>query len=177
MRAIAASWGGGEELRDRQPARRTTSKARSPPFTSPHTRTQAQLSTALLAALRRLDATPHVRAIVVAGAGKAFAAGVDIRELLPLDSAAAARAATPFAAIDGVNAIRTPLVAAVAGYALGGGLELALACDVVVAGEGAVFGLVGGVGPAVTNHGGRIMGLRLLVPACLPACWREKTAC
>ena len=92
------------------------------------------------AALAALDADAECRAIVLTGAGeRAFAAGADIRELAtqtPITLAANDR----FAAWDRIAAIRKPLIAAVRGFALGGGCELAMTCDMIVAGEDAQFG-------------------------------------
>ncbi len=94
----------------------------------------------LVAELERLDADPSCRAIVITGAGeRAFAAGADVAEMAPR-SAEEIRREEPFAAWDRIDAIETPLIAAVRGFALGGGCELVLACDLVVAGEDAVFG-------------------------------------
>jgi enoyl-CoA hydratase len=94
----------------------------------------------LVAALEALDGDPGCRAIVLTGAGeRAFAAGADIRELAgqtPISLAVDNR----FAAWDRIAAIRTPLIAAVRGFALGGGCELAMTCDMIVAGEDAQFG-------------------------------------
>ena len=94
----------------------------------------------LATALERLDADPACRCIVITGAGeRAFAAGADIKELIDQtpDSLAAGGS---FDAWDRIRRVRKPIVAAVRGYALGGGCELAMACDMIVAGDDAQFG-------------------------------------
>ena len=93
----------------------------------------------VVAALQELDADAEVRCIVVGGSEQVFAAGADIGEM------ATATAVEMYVnrrvdACDAIRAVRTPLVAAVSGFCLGGGCELAMACDVVVASETAVFG-------------------------------------
>ncbi len=102
------------------------------------------LSFALLAeladTLERLDADPDVRCVVLSGAGeRAFAAGADIKELADQTPLSLAEG-HGFDAWGRIDAIGVPIVAAVRGYALGGGCELAMACDIVVAGHDAVFG-------------------------------------
>jgi enoyl-CoA hydratase/carnithine racemase len=94
----------------------------------------------LIAELERLDADPEVRCMVIAGSDQTFAAGADIRTLAERDIGAPA---DPEAAAfwTRLAAVETPLVAAVSGYALGGGCELALACDMIVADKDARFGL------------------------------------
>jgi enoyl-CoA hydratase/carnithine racemase len=94
----------------------------------------------LIAALERLDGDPQVRCIVVAGSEQAFAAGADIRTLAErsLESPAEPEAEAFWARLANIE---KPLVAAVCGYALGGGCELALACDVIVADARTRFGL------------------------------------
>jgi enoyl-CoA hydratase len=94
----------------------------------------------LVVALEALDGDPACRAIVLTGAGeRAFAAGADVRELASQTPTSLA-AENRFASWDRIASIRTPLIAAVRGFALGGGCELAMTCDMVVAGEDAQFG-------------------------------------
>jgi len=94
---------------------------------------------ALASELERLDPDPEVRCAVIAGSEKVFAAGADIKAMAERSFEEALR--HPAASFwRRVAAIKTPLIAAVSGYALGGGCELALACDMIVASETAVFG-------------------------------------
>jgi enoyl-CoA hydratase/carnithine racemase len=88
--------------------------------------------------LERLDPDLEVRCIVIAGSEEVFAAGADIKAMSERSFAEALRhPASSF--WRRVAAIKTPLIAAVSGYALGGGCELALACDMIVASETALF--------------------------------------
>jgi enoyl-CoA hydratase len=89
--------------------------------------------------LGQLDRASDVGAIVVTGSAKAFAAGADIKEMQQ-QSFADVYTGDWFAAWDDLGRVRTPLVAAVAGYALGGGCELAMMCDILLAADSAVFG-------------------------------------
>jgi enoyl-CoA hydratase/carnithine racemase len=89
--------------------------------------------------LERLDPDPEVRCVVISGSEEVFAAGADIRAMA--DRTLPEALYHPAAGFwRRVAAIKTPLVAAVSGYALGGGCELALACDMIVASETALFG-------------------------------------
>ncbi|HEY1355352.1 MAG TPA: enoyl-CoA hydratase-related protein [Solirubrobacterales bacterium] len=89
--------------------------------------------------LERIDPDPEVRCVVIAGSEDVFAAGADIRAMSERTFAEALR--HPAASFwRRLAAIKTPLIAAVSGYALGGGCELALACDMIVASEDARFG-------------------------------------
>jgi enoyl-CoA hydratase len=95
---------------------------------------------ALASELEALDADPTARAVVITGAGhRAFAAGADIRELASQTSASL-RDGGRFRAWDRLAAVGIPLIAAVRGAALGGGCELAMTCDMIVAAEDATFG-------------------------------------
>jgi enoyl-CoA hydratase/carnithine racemase len=93
----------------------------------------------LASELEQLDSDPAARCIVIAGSEKVFAAGADIKAMAERSFAEALH--HPAASFwRRVAAIKTPLIAAVSGYALGGGCELALACDMIVAADTAVFG-------------------------------------
>src|SRR5690606_1350141 len=98
-----------------------------------------ELMTEFVAAAAELDADPGIGAIVVTGSAKAFAAGADIKEMAGKDFQEM-YAADWFEGWSRFTSVRTPTVAAVSGYALGGGCELVMMCDVVIAGEDARFG-------------------------------------
>ncbi|MSP81740.1 MAG: enoyl-CoA hydratase [Alphaproteobacteria bacterium] len=99
----------------------------------------ARLIEELLAALAVLDADDRLGAIVLTGGERAFAAGADIKEMQARDfgDATATRFIDPWSRI---AATRKPLIAAVSGVALGGGCEIAMMCDIILAAEGAKFG-------------------------------------
>jgi enoyl-CoA hydratase len=98
-----------------------------------------ELMGAIVGALQELDDDPEIRAIVLGGGERAFAAGADIAELA---------AGTPVSLYanrrldqwDKIRSLHTPVVAAVSGFCLGGGCELAMLCDLIVASETAKFG-------------------------------------
>lgn len=94
----------------------------------------------LAAALEALDSDQSVRCVVITGAGeRAFAAGADIREMADATPVTLSTA-NNFGRWERLRRTRNPLIAAVRGFALGGGCELAMACDMVVAADDAVFG-------------------------------------
>lgn len=97
------------------------------------------LITELSAALEQLDANDDVGCIVIAGNEKAFAAGADISEMAE-ETAVDMLRSDRFRHWDRMRNIRKPIIAAVSGYALGGGCEVAMACDMIVASETAKFG-------------------------------------
>ena len=93
----------------------------------------------LCLALESLDQDEEVRAVVLTGGDKVFAAGADIKEMAdrgPFDE----RIQDRFAYRDRINKIKKPVIAAVSGFALGGGCELAMSCDIIIASESARFG-------------------------------------
>jgi enoyl-CoA hydratase/carnithine racemase len=98
-----------------------------------------ELMEELASALEGFDADPEVRCIVIAGTDEAFAAGADIKASVErsFEEALYHPAAGFWRRL---AALKTPLVAAVSGWALGGGCELALSCDLIVASETAEFG-------------------------------------
>ena len=96
----------------------------------------------LATALEALDADPGCRAVVLTGGGtRAFAAGADVRELVG-QTTATLSAGDDFDAWGRIDAVGLPMIAAVRGFALGGGCELAMACDLLIAGDDAQFGQV-----------------------------------
>lgn len=126
------------------------------------------LCTALLAevgeALAAMQAS--VKAVVVWGGESVFAAGADVEEFVPVSSDGARTITAAFrAALDAVAAFPRPTVAAVTGYALGGGLELALACDFRVAGDNARLGFPEIQLGIIPGGGGTQRAARLVGPA------------
>jgi enoyl-CoA hydratase len=98
-----------------------------------------ELMAELVGTLEELDQDESVRCIVLAGSDRAFAAGADIAELeqaTPIDLYYGRRVER----WDRIHALWTPLVAAVSGFCLGGGCELAMTCDLIIASESAKFG-------------------------------------
>ncbi len=99
-----------------------------------------QLIGEVMTALTEADANDKVRCIVLTGSEKAFAAGADIKEMSEM-SFADVNLSDLFGNLgDGIQRIRKPIIAAVSGYALGGGCEVAMACDFIIASDTAKFG-------------------------------------
>jgi len=97
--------------------------------------------TELFGAIGVVSKLKDVRALVITGGGKAFVAGADIAEMNAMSVAEASQfSAMGQAVFAALEALDVPVIAAVNGYALGGGCELAMACDVILAGPKAVFG-------------------------------------
>lgn len=99
----------------------------------------AELMQALADALRGFDAAPAIGSIVITGSERAFAAGADIKEMAEASSVQML-SSDLISRWDEIRGVRKPLIAAVSGWCLGGGCELAMACDMIVASETAKFG-------------------------------------
>jgi len=99
----------------------------------------SQVMAEVTSAAAEFDADAGIGAIIITGSAKAFAAGADIKEMAEL-SFSDVFGSDFFAAWGKLAAVRTPLIAAVAGHALGGGCELAMMCDVLIAADTAKFG-------------------------------------
>ncbi|PBB69565.1 enoyl-CoA hydratase [Mesorhizobium sp. WSM4312] len=98
-----------------------------------------QLLAELVAAVKDFDADAGIGAVVITGSDKAFAAGADIKEMQAI-SFADAYLQDLFGGWEDLTRVRKPVIAAVAGYALGGGCELAMMCDFIIAADTAKFG-------------------------------------
>ena len=93
----------------------------------------------VVSAAEQFDADPEIGAIVITGSERAFAAGADIKEMADKTFSEVVSESF-FGAWANLSRLRTPTIAAVTGYALGGGCELAMLCDILIAGDNAVFG-------------------------------------
>ncbi|MEO8927298.1 MAG: enoyl-CoA hydratase [Caulobacteraceae bacterium] len=100
----------------------------------------SQLLGELVAALDAAEADDEIGCVVVTGSERAFAAGADIKEMSDKSYAQMFRENFFGAAADRIARFRKPIIAAVAGYALGGGCELAMMCDFIIAADNAKFG-------------------------------------
>ena len=99
-----------------------------------------ELMDELVASLETLDDEPDIRCIVLTGSDKAFAAGADIKQSFVDATPASMLEQDLTTRWEQVRKIRKPIIAAVSGYCLGGGCELAMTCDIIVASETAQFG-------------------------------------
>jgi len=104
-----------------------------------HNALDSTLLTGLMEALEVFDADEQVGAMVITGNDKVFAAGADIKQMASA-SAVEMLESDFIPAFDRIRGIRKPVIAAVSGWCLGGGSELALSCDMIVASETAKFG-------------------------------------
>lgn len=122
---------------------------------------------ALLDAFRDCAATPHLRAVILTGSGeRAFAAGADIAALSAMGPAEArAFSALGHEVAAAIESLSVPVIAAVNGFALGGGCEMALACDFIYAAETARFGMPESKLGAIPGFGGTVRLLERVGPA------------
>ncbi len=100
----------------------------------------AKMAHELVVALDSLDADDSVRCVVLTGSDKVFCAGADVKEMAQLSAAEISMADHLRPVWERVWRFRKPIIAALSGYALGGGLELAMCCDIIVASEGTKLG-------------------------------------
>lgn len=100
-----------------------------------------ELTGAISAAAAAFDADPEIGAIVVTGSDRAFAAGADIKEIKDKTFAEVWDEQFVTATWEGLTRVRKPTIAAVSGHAIGGGCEIALMCDIIIASETARFAL------------------------------------
>lgn len=130
-----------------------------------------QLAREVVSALKAFDADDNIGAIIIIGNARAFAAGADIEEMANL-SYAEFYCDDIFAPWDELRSISKPIIAAVSGYALGGGCELALMCDFIIASEDAQFGqpeiklgILPGIGGSqrLTNAVGKSLSMDLIL--------------
>ena len=131
----------------------------------------AVLTRELIEAVTAFDGNREIGCIVITGSEKAFAAGADIKEM-ESDSFHSNLIDNKFSAWDGMKDIRKPMIAAVSGYALGGGCELAMMCDFIIAADSAKFGqpeiklgLIPGMGG--TQRLSRLIGTAKAMDMCL----------
>lgn len=159
-----------------------------------------QLMTELVDALEELDRDHDVRCIALVGSDKAFAAGADITEMAEADPVSLLFE-NRFARWDSIRKVSKPLVAGVSGFCLGGGCELAMSCDIIVASETARFGqpeinlgIIPGAGGTqrLTRAVGKSLAMDmvltgrmisaaealdagLIARVCAPEAWRDET--
>lgn len=98
-----------------------------------------ELMAELVDALEAFDRDDQIRVIILTGSDRAFAAGADIKEMSD-ETTVSIMLKDQFATWDRVKGIKKPIIAAVSGFALGGGCELAMTCDIIIASETAQFG-------------------------------------
>jgi enoyl-CoA hydratase/carnithine racemase len=132
----------------------------------------SELLAELCDALDKWDADDSVRCIVLTGSERAFAAGADIKEMQPRSYMEMFKANFFADPADRIANIRKPIIAAVAGYALGGGCELAMLCDFIIAADNAKFGqpeIALGVMPGIggTQRLTRFVGKSKAMEMCL----------